>query len=216
MARKGVIKDFHIDLLRAVGSSALKEIFYLSGGTALAEFYLGHRYSEDLDFFTSLEIHLPNLPEILTEIAKKVKAEIEIQRSFEHFAKAFFKRENDVIASDWVCDTPFRLGEKIYEPELGIFYDDIIDIGANKISALFDRADIKDFVDIYFLDKIGYSFGILYENASKKHIGLDRFWMTYALSQIRNKEKLPRMIELVTIEELREHFLKVAKEFEVF
>ena len=26
--------------------------FYLTGGTALAEFYLHHRYSDDLDFFT--------------------------------------------------------------------------------------------------------------------------------------------------------------------
>jgi len=26
--------------------------FYLSGGTALAEFYLQHRWSEDLDFFS--------------------------------------------------------------------------------------------------------------------------------------------------------------------
>ncbi len=25
--------------------------FYLTGGTALGRFYLGHRYSEDLDFF---------------------------------------------------------------------------------------------------------------------------------------------------------------------
>src|SRR6059036_1225209 len=26
--------------------------YYLSGGTALAEYYLQHRYSDDLDFFT--------------------------------------------------------------------------------------------------------------------------------------------------------------------
>jgi predicted nucleotidyltransferase component of viral defense system len=26
--------------------------FYLTGGTALGRFYLNHRYSEDLDFFT--------------------------------------------------------------------------------------------------------------------------------------------------------------------
>lgn len=29
--------------------------FYLTGGTALAEFYLGHRISFDLDFFTAEE-----------------------------------------------------------------------------------------------------------------------------------------------------------------
>lgn len=29
--------------------------FYLTGGTALAEFYLAHRYSYDLDLFTGIE-----------------------------------------------------------------------------------------------------------------------------------------------------------------
>lgn len=29
--------------------------FYLTGGTALAEFYLKHRFSEDLDFFSEQE-----------------------------------------------------------------------------------------------------------------------------------------------------------------
>lgn len=28
------------------------KIFFLTGGTALSEFFLGHRYSYDLDFFT--------------------------------------------------------------------------------------------------------------------------------------------------------------------
>jgi hypothetical protein len=30
--------------------------FYLTGGTALAEFYLQHRLSEDLDFFSEQEV----------------------------------------------------------------------------------------------------------------------------------------------------------------
>jgi predicted nucleotidyltransferase component of viral defense system len=30
---------------------ALNKYFYLTGGTALAAFYLNHRKSEDLDFF---------------------------------------------------------------------------------------------------------------------------------------------------------------------
>ena len=31
--------------------SYIQQNFYLSGGTALAEYYLHHRLSEDLDFF---------------------------------------------------------------------------------------------------------------------------------------------------------------------
>ena len=36
----------------AAKSPTVAEHFYLTGGTALAEFYLQHRVSEDLDFFT--------------------------------------------------------------------------------------------------------------------------------------------------------------------
>jgi hypothetical protein len=32
--------------------------YYLTGGTALAAYYLGHRYSDDLDFFTRDAGHL--------------------------------------------------------------------------------------------------------------------------------------------------------------
>jgi hypothetical protein len=216
MAGKGIITEFQKIFLEAVGLSPLKDIFYLSGETALAEYYLGHRYSEDLDFFSSLENHLPDHAEILKAIGNSISADTEIQRSFGHFSKAVFKKGNDAVITDWVCDTPFRLGEKILDPDFGIYYDDLIDIGANKISALFDRADIKDFVDIYFLEEDGYTFDILYANAQKKHIGLDNLWMTYALTQINSKEKLPRMIKNVTIEELREHFMKIAEGFEVF
>ena len=38
-----------LDLFQA--DPKLPELFYLSGGTALAEFYLKHRRSDDLDFF---------------------------------------------------------------------------------------------------------------------------------------------------------------------
>ena len=34
----------------------VKKHFYLTGGTALSEYYLHHRLSEDLDFFSEQEI----------------------------------------------------------------------------------------------------------------------------------------------------------------
>jgi len=43
-------------LLLAIAGSNIFSNFYLSGGTALSAFYLRHRYSEDLDFFSIEEI----------------------------------------------------------------------------------------------------------------------------------------------------------------
>ena len=44
--------------------------FYLSGGTALAEFYLHHRFSEDLDFFSEEEFESEDVSAVLKKIQK--------------------------------------------------------------------------------------------------------------------------------------------------
>jgi len=47
-----ILTKEQIALLKYIGASdSVKERFYLTGGTPLTAFYLGHRYSEDLDFF---------------------------------------------------------------------------------------------------------------------------------------------------------------------
>ena len=50
-----VLSDFQKKALNLFKTSVLAKNFYLAGGTALAEYYLQHRKSEDLDFFTQVE-----------------------------------------------------------------------------------------------------------------------------------------------------------------
>jgi predicted nucleotidyltransferase component of viral defense system len=45
-------------LLAALAASPLAGTFYLTGGTALAAFYLHHRVSDDLDLFSEDEVPL--------------------------------------------------------------------------------------------------------------------------------------------------------------
>lgn len=46
--------------------------FYLTGGTALSEFYLHHRLSEDLDFFSEQEIEKSWLTTLVTNLTHKL------------------------------------------------------------------------------------------------------------------------------------------------
>jgi len=50
---KGIITKLQKEILFIFSKLADSRIFYLTGGTALAEFYLGHRKSFDLDLFTT-------------------------------------------------------------------------------------------------------------------------------------------------------------------
>ncbi len=47
--------------------------FYLTGRTALAEFYLHHRYSEDLDFFSETEFEIQGVLSALKGIQKEAE-----------------------------------------------------------------------------------------------------------------------------------------------
>lgn len=50
---KTILTPRQLDFLECVQlEPSLIKRFYLTGGTALAEFYLKHRLSEDLDLFT--------------------------------------------------------------------------------------------------------------------------------------------------------------------
>ena len=49
---KGILDKAQREILEVFSRFPDADRFYLTGGTALAEFYLGHRRSFDLDLFT--------------------------------------------------------------------------------------------------------------------------------------------------------------------
>ena len=50
-----ILTPLQEELLRIFAGIEESNLFYLTGGTALAAVYLKHRYSRDLDLFTSKE-----------------------------------------------------------------------------------------------------------------------------------------------------------------
>jgi len=60
-----ILTPFQETLLKEIGRSTLNEVFFLTGGTALSAFFLQHRYSEDLDFFTDQPEQVPQALPIL-------------------------------------------------------------------------------------------------------------------------------------------------------
>lgn len=186
---------------------AMKNDFFLTGGTALSAFYLQHRYSEDLDFFTPVPLAVKRVIPVINQLVEKLKAKIEIHRSFETFVEMTVTFEEDEKVEIHLAeDTPYRLQPTVYNPFYGIYIDNIIDISSNKFSALFERHEMKDFVDIYFIDKEIMKFEEIYLLAKEKHVGLDDYWLCYALRYINEISILPKMIKPVTIEELRSFF----------
>ena len=68
-------------LLYEIGQSPRRDAFVLTGGTALAAFYLHHRYSVDLDLFTDSPVAVAQVPPAMQEIAGRLGLEITFTRS---------------------------------------------------------------------------------------------------------------------------------------
>jgi hypothetical protein len=89
----------------------------------------------------------------------------------------------------------------------GIIVDSIEDIIINKICAALGRTEIKDLVDLYFLDKAGYAVAKYFDLAQQKDGGLAYETLAYTLSQFEILEIPAFMVKPLTVDELK-HYLE--------
>lgn len=206
-----ILTPFQQQLLRAIGQTEIAENFYLTGGTALAAFFLHHRFSEDLDFFSPdpNAVRLVKAP--LEAAAARLNAKLEFSRTFNSFVECYITSPaGEAVKLDFAQDTPFRLFPTTIEPQFGLQIDSALDIASNKLAALFGRAAAKDFVDVYFIHREMLLFHDLLPRAREKHVGMDDYWLAVSLRRVESIELLPRMIKPIDLAALRAFFLGLA------
>ena len=200
-------------LLREIGKSPLRGEFYLTGGTALAALYLHHRYSVDLDLFTENPAAVAQVPPVMQEIADRLGLGLTFTRTLGTFLEAFVTSpDGERVEFDFAQDSPYRLEPTRQDPGLDLWVDNPTDIACNKLSALFDRAEPKDFVDIYFVAQELLPFEQLVALARRKHVGMDDYWLAMALAQAEQIAVLPHMVKPVSVDKLKAFFMARAKE----
>jgi hypothetical protein len=207
-----ILTPFHQELLRRFAKSSVGPHFFLTGGTALSAFYLFHRLSEDLDLFTEAPATVPLVLPVLQEMSRDLKTPLLISREFPTFVEVFFGPYNgETIKMDFAQDSPFRL-KPLDETEIGIHIDNSLDIACNKLSALYGRAEGKDFIDVYFLIQKLYSFDDLLRHAKEKHGGLENYWLALAMQRVERVSLWPTMLVPCDLNEVRAFFLQKARE----
>lgn len=158
--------------------------FYLTGGTALSAFYLRHRRSHDLDFFTNTQELILPLSYQLEDLLKDQNCQVERLRGFSSFVELLIKEKEETIIH-LALDSPFRFEEPIESKEFPkVKVDTLIDIATNKLLTLFGRATLRDFIDVYFIIKEYYPKKMLMEKAKQKDPGFDIYWLGIALERI--------------------------------
>ena len=165
--------------------------FYLTGGSALAYFYLKHRKSNDLDFFTEIQEIVIPFSQSLGERLKVQGLSVERQRGVHTFVELLVKQGAEATIVQLAQDAAFRFDTPREFPEFpGLRVDSLVDIASNKLLALFGRALLRDFIDVYFLvGEAGFSREDLIAMSMKKDPGFDFYWLGVAFERIKSFDK---------------------------
>jgi hypothetical protein len=177
----GTLTPLQRDFMGILAQLPDKDQFYLAGGTALAEYYLGHRLSFDLDYFTGVEnLVLPTSYQI-ESACQKNNLPIKVVRRFSTFVEFLVERENESLKIDLALDSPFRFEPTLLSSE-GVFVNDYSDLRIDKLLAYFGRSEPRDAVDLYFIMQREPVEPLL-ELAAQKDPGFDLYWFALALNR---------------------------------
>lgn len=192
----------------------LTENFCLSGGTALAGFYLPYRYSEDLDFFSQDEVNIQDITTFLKSIKSKIDYnQFDINTGFNrnlvflHFATEILKLEFTYY--------PFL---PIESPSLykNIKVDAVLDIAINKLFTIYQKPRSRDFIDLYMIqEKYHYKTSDLVKKAKLKfdwHVDNLKLGSQFLLCT--ELLDYPNLITPINPSLWQQHFLNQAKQLE--
>jgi predicted nucleotidyltransferase component of viral defense system len=191
--------------------------FYFSGGTALSEFYLQHRLSEDLDFFTQNEFDAAELNLFLrTHISAFGAKSLQYQQSF----------NRNLFFLDFDNEQPLKV-EFTYYPfpriEIGmntgnLSVDSVLDIAVNKTFTITQKARGRDYFDLFEItQKYGFDFKNLLKLAHQKfdyqinvlQLGVNLVKVTTFLDD-------PISIKKIDKKAVEEYFLDQARQLDIF
>ena len=187
--------------------------FYLSGGTALAEFYLEHRLSEDLDFFSEDEFD----PQSISVFFQKIKGKsrirsVKYEQSFNRNLFFLEMLDGDYIKTEFTYFPFPRIENEKNINELKV--DSLLDIAVNKIFTIYQNPRSRDFIDLYFIlkEKKDLNIGNLIKNAGIKfdHY-IDPIQMAGQFMKVEVLKDYPKMIKPIENKIWQDFFIAEAK-----
>jgi len=197
-----VIKKRDLKVLQACPEEISRH-FYLGGGTALA-LHIGHRYSQDFDFFSSEEFNNEWLKQALSTVGilkvfQDKKGTLEGMLRNSRFSFFYY---------------PYPLLRPLVQFE-NIKLASVTDTALMKLSALSSRGSKKDFIDLYSLrDSLVWK--SLMRNFEKKYRGtgynLYHILKSLAYFVDAEAEPMPRMIIPCQWPQVQDYFFHVQQQ----
>lgn len=183
--------------------------FFLTGGAALAAFYLGHRTTDDLDLFAPPGPDLADAERALLAVSAELGATAVAATTSTDFRRYKVTRGSEVCVVDFVIDRAPALGAA--KNTFGeVIVDSPREILANKICALIGRSAIRDLVDLKALLEAGHDLEQAFRDAEHREAGADPATLAWVLDQMKIGEQalLPGGSDPKTLETFRAELVR--------
>lgn len=214
---KTILNSFQKQTLYIFGKSFLHDKFYLSGGTALAEFYLQHRLSEDLDFFTQGELDLEELKKFIHLVARKNEiSTVEFQHGFGLYTFFLLDKNKKFKHKIDFGQYPFEPIEELKKIG-GILVESMYDIAVNKAHTIAFHPRLRDFIDLYCIlqKKKNWTFSeVLNKSFAKFEMKVDALQLGENLLQVETLKDMPVMVKKIDMDKMKIFFLSEAKKLD--
>jgi len=198
---------FQLMVLQTLFDGSLRNRdYFFTGGTALSEFYLQHRYSDDLDIFTRVKRDMRTDYTEVKRVLEDKGLEVFSEREGDEFVR-FFVRETGDLEKGLKVELCRDVGAQMSPPILveGVIVDSFEDIAVNKVCAIFGRTEIKDFVDLFFILRDSkFSLDYLVGRAKEKEAAFDT-----------EDGALEFATKLLEVKDLQLHNIRMAKSLDI-
>ena len=175
--------------------------FFLTGGAALAGFYLHHRQTLDLDLFTLDPAAFETGRRALDAAAAELGATVAVRQHAPGFERYVVSGRGESVVVDLVLErVPQTAGAKRVIGSVSV--DPLEEILVNKLTTLLSRAEERDLVDLLFLERQGLKAEDGLPAALEKDGGCTPAALAWVLSEV----SIPDGVELpggVSAAELR-------------
>jgi hypothetical protein len=156
--------------------------FFLTGGGALSGYHLGHRETSDLDLFTLDDGAFERARHVMGDLAAALGARLEIVQDAPGFRRVVVARGGDVLVVDLVRERVFQVFPEKLEIG-GVRVDPPGEILANKLTTLVGRAEERDLIDVFLLERLGLKVEEALDAAARKDGGCTPATLAWLLSE---------------------------------
>jgi len=163
------ISDIQDEILRRIAVHRCPES-YLAGATVLHLAGDSPRFSQDLDFFHDIAERVAQSAELDAKTLFEAGYDLTWLLRTPTFYRAIITMGQQQLRIEWAQDSVFRFFPVLSDERCGYRLHDA-DAAVNKVLALAGRSEIRDFVDVLYLDRSYLSLGAMVWAACGKDPG---------------------------------------------